>query len=519
MAASFAVALACAVAAVLLASISDGSGQAEGFASEAQRRRRPPRLAGDAVLKSRQGRERRQARCDGDGYAQPPARRRLPGRTASESGRTAAGEVGPGEIRRDSRRDVTRPRGRRRRRLRAVRMRPKRGDEGPSSCRRPRRGCRSRPTPAGGRTRPPTHPSTDTTRPTGPTGPAAPGGLTTDPASPSSDNEPRGEGHARRGPGPGRALHEWRCPGSVASPPHLTGAGSRSPFPPTRRPRSPLRAIDATGNRRPARPDHLVEESPPRYPRRPLRRRQPLPRRSATAATTRATTRSTLDYDPATNNFDSAARRRSRPMRPRTSPSSASTSRASTSPAVDASTARPATFSRVEQRSSSSTRPADIPDGESSRRSSSTAARRRRSPTPTTRRRAGSALRPEPSTAASSSTSRSGAQGWFPNNNHPSDKADLRLRDHRPAAYTALGNGELVSRTNNGDGTRPGTGARTTRPSSYLTTATVGLFNFTEAHDDETPTAGTLPDYRAIDPASPRREARDQHRARPDRRA
>ena len=44
-----------------------------------------------------------------------------------------------------------------------------------------------------------------------------------------------------------------------------------------------------------------------------------------------------------------------------------------------------------------------------------------------------------------------GAMGWFPSNNHPKDKATLRLPPHGPDTHTALGNGELVSKVDNGE--------------------------------------------------------------------
>ena len=40
-----------------------------------------------------------------------------------------------------------------------------------------------------------------------------------------------------------------------------------------------------------------------------------------------------------------------------------------------------------------------------------------------------------------------GAMTWFPNNNHPADKATYDFHITVPATHTALGNGELVGRT------------------------------------------------------------------------
>ena len=46
-----------------------------------------------------------------------------------------------------------------------------------------------------------------------------------------------------------------------------------------------------------------------------------------------------------------------------------------------------------------------------------------------------------------------GAMAWFPNNNHPADKATYDFTITVPTGKTALGNGELVSKTDNADAT------------------------------------------------------------------
>jgi hypothetical protein len=46
-----------------------------------------------------------------------------------------------------------------------------------------------------------------------------------------------------------------------------------------------------------------------------------------------------------------------------------------------------------------------------------------------------------------------GAMGWFPNNNHPRDKALFDFHLTAPNAYDAIGNGELTSKVVNGDKT------------------------------------------------------------------
>ena len=94
-----------------------------------------------------------------------------------------------------------------------------------------------------------------------------------------------------------------------------------------------------------------------------------------------------------------------------------------------------------------------------------------------------------------------GAQGWFPNNNYPTDKATFDFHITVPLTATALGNGELVSTDNNGDGTQTWNWHSDQPVSTYLTTATVGTFIFTEGTITETtPTPDrVLPEYRAID--------------------
>jgi aminopeptidase N len=72
-----------------------------------------------------------------------------------------------------------------------------------------------------------------------------------------------------------------------------------------------------------------------------------------------------------------------------------------------------------------------------------------------------------------------GAMGWFPNNNHPRDKATYDFHLEVPdTTHTALGNGELVSKVDN-DGPTTTWNWRSTVPmASYLTTSTVGVFDY-----------------------------------------
>ena len=96
-----------------------------------------------------------------------------------------------------------------------------------------------------------------------------------------------------------------------------------------------------------------------------------------------------------------------------------------------------------------------------------------------------------------------GAQGWFPNNNHPTDKATYDFHITVPSTHTALGNGELVSRTDNGDLTTTWHWQMSDPMATYLTTATVGLFDYAAApitHTTPEPDR-VIPEYRAIDAA------------------
>ena len=56
-----------------------------------------------------------------------------------------------------------------------------------------------------------------------------------------------------------------------------------------------------------------------------------------------------------------------------------------------------------------------------------------------------------------------GSMGWFPSNNHPTDKATFRLSMTVPATLTVVGNGLLVSSATSGLSYGPGCGTRRTR--------------------------------------------------------
>lgn len=98
-----------------------------------------------------------------------------------------------------------------------------------------------------------------------------------------------------------------------------------------------------------------------------------------------------------------------------------------------------------------------------------------------------------------------GAMAWFPNNNHPLDKATYDIRITVPSAKTALGNGELVSRTDHANGTSTWHWRESHPMASYLTTATVGDFDYTQAIAPTALAAGgaALQLYNAIDSGHP----------------
>ena len=92
-----------------------------------------------------------------------------------------------------------------------------------------------------------------------------------------------------------------------------------------------------------------------------------------------------------------------------------------------------------------------------------------------------------------------GAQGWFPSNNYPTDKATFSTTVTVPLTHTAFGIGELDSRVNNGDGTWTWAWSEDDPSSTYLTTATVGLFNYTLSSMIETSTNRALAIYDGVD--------------------
>ena len=92
-----------------------------------------------------------------------------------------------------------------------------------------------------------------------------------------------------------------------------------------------------------------------------------------------------------------------------------------------------------------------------------------------------------------------GSQGWFPSNNYPTDKATFDTLITVPQAKTALGVGELAAQTQHPDGTSTWHWTEDDPTATYLTTATVGDFNYRVDSMIETSTGRTLPLYNAID--------------------
>jgi hypothetical protein len=96
-----------------------------------------------------------------------------------------------------------------------------------------------------------------------------------------------------------------------------------------------------------------------------------------------------------------------------------------------------------------------------------------------------------------------GAQTWFPSNNYPTDKATFDTEITVPTTHTAFGIGELDSRASNGDGTWTWSWGEDDPTSSYLTTATVGVFDYAASSVTETSTSRVLPFYTGIDSSYP----------------
>jgi aminopeptidase N len=92
-----------------------------------------------------------------------------------------------------------------------------------------------------------------------------------------------------------------------------------------------------------------------------------------------------------------------------------------------------------------------------------------------------------------------GSQSWFPSNNYPTDKASFDTLITVPNPKTALGVGELVAQTDNGDGTSTWHWREDDPTATYLVTATSGDFIFDVDSMVEDSTGRVLPIYNAID--------------------
>ena len=103
-----------------------------------------------------------------------------------------------------------------------------------------------------------------------------------------------------------------------------------------------------------------------------------------------------------------------------------------------------------------------------------------------------------------------GAQSWFPCNNYMTDKATFTTTITVPDGYTALGVGELAARTPAGAGRTTWSWVEDDPTATYLTTATVGRYDFddTQRFIDRT-NGAELPIYAAVVAAgSPKAKAR-----------
>jgi aminopeptidase N len=75
-----------------------------------------------------------------------------------------------------------------------------------------------------------------------------------------------------------------------------------------------------------------------------------------------------------------------------------------------------------------------------------------------------------------------GAMAWYPNNNHPRDKALYDWHITAPSDFSTAGNGELVgdAPVDNGDGTKTWNWKLTYPMASYLSTASFGRYDYSQ---------------------------------------
>ncbi|MEV1167178.1 M1 family metallopeptidase [Nonomuraea sp. NPDC049784] len=88
-----------------------------------------------------------------------------------------------------------------------------------------------------------------------------------------------------------------------------------------------------------------------------------------------------------------------------------------------------------------------------------------------------------------------GSKTWFPNNDHPSDKATYDFTITVPAGVTALANGEQVGRPTTAQGKTTFRWRERHPMASYLATATMGKFDLREGR-----TPAGIPETAAVDP-------------------
>ncbi|MFC4122242.1 M1 family metallopeptidase [Nonomuraea zeae] len=88
-----------------------------------------------------------------------------------------------------------------------------------------------------------------------------------------------------------------------------------------------------------------------------------------------------------------------------------------------------------------------------------------------------------------------GSKTWFPNNDHPSDKATFDFAITVPAGVTAVANGELTGQPTTAGGKTTYRWSERHPMATYLATATLGKFDLRQGK-----TPGGIPNFAATDP-------------------
>jgi hypothetical protein len=106
-----------------------------------------------------------------------------------------------------------------------------------------------------------------------------------------------------------------------------------------------------------------------------------------------------------------------------------------------------------------------------------------------------------------------GAMTWFPNNNTPLDKATFDFALTIPTQIdggdaAAVSNGELVSQTENGDGTTTWVWEQQELMTTYLSLVSIGRFDMYTS-DITLPSGRVIPEWSFIDPAIPAEDITD----------